>query len=101
MRQLFEIGEQVIADFKNYPENNGEYTILEVLTPEQMKEEFREYSILQSIYYRLDGLTIVGPRNGTICNAAGQSALRKKHKPSELSFTELMTNLSTKIQERI
>ena len=97
MKQLFEV---VIADFKYYPQNNGEYTVLEVMTPEKVKAEYPKFNILGSIYYRLEGLAIVGAISGEICNAAGQPALRKKHIPGEFRYNELIKNLNTKIQER-
>lgn len=95
MKQLFEVGEVVIADFKYYPQNNGEYTILEVLTQEQVKAEFPKFNILSDVYYRLEGLAIIGPKNGDICDAAGQPALRKKHQPSSQSFKDMMTTLKS------
>lgn len=96
MKQLYEVGEQVVAVFVNYPECNGEYVVLEVMTPEQTKAEFPMFSIREnSLYYRLDGLEIEGPMTGTICNAAAERALRKKHEPSQQSFKDLMTTLKS------
>lgn len=95
----FSVGEIVVADFKNYPQNNGEYTVLEVMSPEQVKIEFKDFKIYQTIYYRLGGLEIIGPIRGSIYNAAAEKALRKKQEPSGFSFDELMDNLNTKIQE--
>lgn len=93
MNAKFSEGEVVIAEFKNYPENNGGYTIIEVLTAEQFSTEFKDFLSIQSMYYRLQGLKIVGPNRGAICDAAGERALRKKHTPSEFSFNNLMDNL--------
>lgn len=93
MNAKFSEGEVVIAEFKNYPENNGEYTIIEVLTAEQFSTEFKDFLSIKSMYYRLQGLRIVGPSRGAICDAAGERSLRKKHTPSEFSFNSLMDNL--------
>lgn len=95
MKQLYEVGEVVVAVFVNYPECNGEYVVLEVMTPEQTKAEFPMFSIREnSLYYRLDGLKI-NPVEGVSCNAAAERALRKKHEPSQQSFKDLMTTLKS------
>lgn len=100
MKQLYKVGELVIATFVNYPECNGEYTVIEATTAEQTKAEFPMFKIHEnSLYYRLDGLEIKGPRTGTICNMAAERALRKKQEPGEMGYEELMTSLKNSVLE--
>lgn len=100
MRQLYEIGEQVIRQATTYTSYNGEYKIIGIISAEEMKKLHPFMAVLDQPYYELDGLDILTDR-GTISNHTVQAFLRKIHKPSTQSFTDLMTNLSTKIQERI
>ena len=99
MNPKFKQGEIVIANFKNYPQNNGEYTILEIMTPEQAQAEFNDFKIQSSVYYRLEGLEIVGPTSGTICSCAAEPALRKKHDKGNMSYKELMNSLKSPVLE--
>lgn len=100
MRQLFEIGEQVIRQATTYTDWNGEYKIIGVISAEEMKKLHPFMKVIDGWYYELEGFNVLTPR-GSVANHTFEGYLRKKHKPSELSFTELITNLSTKIQERI
>lgn len=98
-KPLFEVGEEVIAQFKYYPQNNGEYVIIEILTPEQFSKEFPEFLNNSRIYYRLEGLKIVGDKSlKYTTDCASESALRKKHKPSEMSFDGLMDFLKSPVK---
>lgn len=98
-KPLFEVGEEVIAQFKNYPHYNGEYIVVEVLTLDEYKKEFPSFRAFGPFYYRLEGLKIIGnmaPDRTTDC--ASESSLRKKHKPSEMSFDGLMDFLKSPVK---
>lgn len=101
MRQLYEIGELVIRQATTYTSYNGEYKIIGVISAEEMKQLHPFMKVTDDWYYELEGLSIDLPKSRGVSNHSGQRFLRKIHKGSDYSFTQLMTNLSTKIQERI
>ena len=101
MNQLYSIGEQVLRQATTYTNHNGEYKIIGVISAEEMQKLHPSMEVTDSWYYELEGLAIDLPKNRGVSNHSGQRFLRKIHKGSNYSFTELMTNLSTKIQERI
>lgn len=97
MRQLFSVGEEVILCSQERPKFNGEY-VVECVAPDG------EY-----VKCRLTGDFIRSDEGGgygylltpSIPDFEGneilwdQTALRKKHKPSTESFSEMMRNLNT------
>lgn len=96
-KPYFEVGEEVIAIFKHYPESNGRYIITEVLSNRQAKEEVQRSSKFKcDFYYRLDGLLLVwaeGTEGEVKFDLAGEPALRKIHKPSQFSFDQLISEI--------
>lgn len=101
MNQLYSINEIVLRQATTYTNWNGEYKIIGVISAEEMKKLHPFMKVIDNWYYELEGLSIDLPKNHGVSNHSGQRFLRKIHKGSDYSFTELMTNLSTKIQERI
>lgn len=99
MRQLYEIGELVIRQATTYTDWNGEYKVVGIISADEMKKFHPFMLVIDGWYYELEGFAAVTSRD--VSNHSHESFLRKIHKPSTQSFTELMTNLSTKIQERI
>lgn len=94
MRQpLFSVGEKVICQLKFYPEYSGEFYITEILSEEHFKQEFPMFRTTAQYYYRLDGLSIIGPKTGHETDCAGESALRKIYKPSRFSFDQLISEI--------
>jgi len=90
----FQVGEEVTAIFKNYPESNGDYVILEVLSNQQARQEIlgTGSKLLCEFYYRLDGLELIW--QGQVAgDFAGEPALRKKYPPSSQSFNELISSI--------
>jgi len=78
----FSVGEEVVLVSKESPELNGEYVIESIITDWEFDPG-----------YDLEGITLdEGP--GTNVHWA-QEALRKKHKPSDKSFSELMDTANT------
>lgn len=95
MRPKFEVGEVVLLRSRNYPELHGESVVREVYEEGTLVEpesdcEFK-YKCVQTSY-RLD-ISVV--HKGALTSVWGESALRKKHTPGELSFTDLMASLSS------
>lgn len=105
-KPLFEVGEQVIrqAGERNYPEANGEYIVIDVITVKQYEKMIPGVEGLGNYYYKLEGLHIAiedlhGKKTGIFTNYTSEKFLRKKHKPSELSFDSLMTTLKSSIKK--
>lgn len=103
MQQLYEIGEIVVRQATTYTDHNGEYKVVGIISAEEMKQLHPFMKVVSGWYYELDGLAIdlTEYTGGNIANHSLESNLRKIHNPSSMSYQELMTNLSTKIQERI
>lgn len=80
-RPLFSVGEEVLLQSVRYPELNGECTVLDV----------RNSTDNKTFGYKLT-IAAPEPTNGWWI----QSALRKKHKPSDHSFDSLMADLKSK-----
>lgn len=103
MKPKFEVGETVILQSKDCPEYNGEYIIENILT---IGDTY--YNRLNGEYYyiekNLGGFTYLftEPLQDPYCFEESEaiwseSALRKKYKPSELSFDALMSTLKSPI----
>jgi hypothetical protein len=80
MRPKFSVGEVIILKSKDFPECNGEYTVIEI----------KEHSLVGWIY-KLDVYHHVEGKSDFWC----ESALRKKYTPGEMSFDSLMHSLSS------
>lgn len=92
----FSVNEIVIVQSPHYPETNGEYEVVQVLT----YLEFRAHCQNQfkadpeGFIYKLKDYCATGkvnPENKTDC--VSEPSLRKKHLPGEFSFSSLMDNL--------
>lgn len=102
MKQLFQIGEEVILESPTYPKYNGDYFIVGVINGIEMLERYGVIAgvVATDIFYELDGLAIELHKivskelTGVICGHANQNSLRKKHKPSGESFQTMMTKLN-------
>ena len=85
----FKVGEEVILESKSLPECNGEYTVLEVFPKGHVLKEAEG-----TVYYCPDiGYAIGALPPAKFFDAWDQSSLRKKHPPSEESFSEMMGKL--------
>jgi hypothetical protein len=84
----FSVGEVVIrhAPSTNYPEHNGEYTILGIVHVGQLFKGFP--SVIW--YYELENLSI--HLHCGFLNVSNEKFLRKKHQKGEMSYTELMAS---------
>lgn len=96
MRQLYEIGELVIRQATTYTEHNGEYKIAGIICAKEMKQLHPFMKVIDGWYYELEGFNVDLPSGG-ISNHTHESFLRKIHKPSTQSFTELMSVLKSPI----
>lgn len=97
MRPKFEVGELVILQSVDLPERNGEYGVIEIYLPGLAIIDGKPYK-LTAISYRLDG---ADQTNDSLIHGGPtvfhEVALRKKHIPGELSFTDLMASLSSPV----
>lgn len=92
-RPLFEVGEEVILQSKSFPQYNGETTVVSV--------EYRSgLCVTTGKLLSPNYLYTLGVKSVEV-DVWDESALRKKHPPSEHSFTELMEKLKSgeKIEE--
>jgi len=93
----FAIGEIVILQSKRFPELNGEYQVVDVVSPGESR--------------LVDGFSMVNDRGGfgysLGVRAAGhsgwwcESALRKRHQPGEYSWQDLKTILRLPVARSI
>ena len=104
-KPLFEIGETVVrqAPSPYYSEYNGEYIVESIITRQDYEYAIPGVKGMHGFYYKLRGLAIhlenfAGDKTGKITSYTWEGFLRKKHKPSELSFQELVSSLTTPIK---
>ena len=93
----FEVGEEVILVSENEPQFNGDYIVAGVFDQEERAEHIRKRGFISNktggeFGYDL-GFVINVDKQGFEEIFWAQSALRKKHKPSTDSFTEMMSNI--------
>lgn len=84
-RPLFAVGEEVILQSVNYPEANGDYVIIEAFYGQALDSVTRELET--AFFYMLDTDAY---KKGEWWH---QESLRKKHKPTDESFDEMMNNI--------
>ena len=100
-RPLFEVGEEVIFESKNYPHYNGEYVVQGVISGEEHLllgyERGVGFGGKVHPYYCDLGITLnlilMGATTDEKWDYVPEASLRKKHKPSEGSFSSLISNL--------
>lgn len=104
----FEIGEEVILVSKSRPYLNGEYVVTDIhkssdIVENPFGENYRLPNDIPGYVYCLESLSHQTPlEDGTQIEAYIhwlESSLRKKHKPSEFTFEELMVNLKAEVVE--
>lgn len=110
MNNWFSVGEEVIVVNPIYPNAGGEYTVTEIVDIDSFKQEvggaFINYSN-HGCFYRLKDYRVTGTgttrHNGVAptTDLCGDKHLRKKHKGSDLGYSELIHSLNTKQQERV
>jgi hypothetical protein len=95
MNQLYQIGELVILQSEHQPKHNGEY-IIEAID-DSLMVNVNTKKIEGGLGYYLGFTGDMGNKYWT------QAALRKIHKPSTQSFTEMMSVLKmpNKVWERV
>lgn len=96
MRPKFEVGEVVLLRSRSFPELNCETTVTAVYVRGDIgmfRHEDKDYLFDgQEVAYFLDIVNRTAKGNPIPWS---ESALRKKHTPGELSFTDLMASLSS------
>lgn len=97
-KSYFHVGEEVILQSVDRPDLNGEYTVRQVLVGRETYicratgKKVRTYP--EGFYYILEEV-IPLTHDGFEINW-DESALRKKHKPSDDSFEQMMNKLKEK-----
>lgn len=107
-KPLFEVGETVVRQVPSpyYSECNGEYIVEAVISQEEYDRTIESVVSRPGFYYKLRDLVIHvknldGDKTGEISNHSWEGFLRKKHKPSDLSFQELVSSLKLQIKTPI
>ena len=80
MRPKFEVGEVVLLQSKDFPECNGECTVLDIAD-----------HVVHGAVYKLN----INHNVEGWMDYWKESALRKKHTPGEMTFDNLMASLSS------
>ena len=97
----FKVGEEVILQSKGYLEYNGEYIVESVFTPNQTVTDrisgLKSTNMSNCFVYRFTQI-LKSKKKENVEISFLESALRKKYKPSEVSFSELMTSLNQPIK---
>lgn len=103
MNSWFAIGEQVLRQGQYYSEANGEYVIEEIISAEEMKHLHPTMLVPEGLYYGLKGFSVektnaFGHKTGGFSHHTHESNLRKKHKPSDESFKDMMQNIKSDVR---
>lgn len=101
MTPKFSVGEVVILQSRTRPECNGEYTVVIVAHPGGRYIDPNHGGTMKNssagIGYVLDDPNLISAISEGIASAQwAESALRKKHQPGELSYTDLLESLTVK-----
>ncbi|UVN13478.1 hypothetical protein FBPa8_0014 [Pseudomonas phage vB_PaeP_FBPa8] len=96
-KPYFHVGEEVILQSVDRPDLNGEYTVRQVVVGRETYicrdtgSKIRTYP--EGVYYILEEVILLTDGFET---SWCESALRKKHKPSDDSFEQMMDKLREK-----
>ena len=88
----FKVGEVVTLQSKYYSHTNGEYAILGVIDQITYEKLYPSFIGGQGYYYDL-GIKWTGNKCGRMCKHCSEQSLKKKHKPSDQSFDQIMSSL--------
>ena len=101
-KPLFEVGEDVIIQSQDFPEASGECAVVEkIVGPGEKYVDRLSGNVFRNgsgKYAYLLSNKVPHPDGSGDEALWEESALRKKHKPSELSFKELVSSLKTPIK---
>ena len=95
MNPYFSVGEEVILQSKDEPQLNGEYVVEAVFDEGETASTSpgKTWVNVNGYGYFLEGEYHTHPDSDCPRVLWTESALRKKHKPSTDSFTEMMSNI--------
>lgn len=91
MRPKFEVGEEVICEYPGHPEDGKTMTVLLRVFSKEVPSVISGEIMPEGWFYDTDLMADTGSRRYT------ESMLRKKHKPSRMSFGDLMSSLKSPI----
>ena len=95
-RPKFQVGEEIILQSKSSPEYNGEYQVKDIIGPNEGYIGRLGKVCYISTCWSYD-LGFEFPHNGDICKSWLESALRKKHKPSDQSLEDMIKEINRSV----
>lgn len=105
MNAKFSVGEVVILQSRSRPECNGEYSVSAIVYGVSAYIDPHTGTLARCINRRNDIAYVLSDPNLLASDGDGkqsatwlESALRKKHQPGELSYSELLETLSIKAE---
>lgn len=103
MNNWFEVGEEVLLQSKSFPQYNGEYTIIKIVSPGESIDD--RLCNRKNRYKGTDVSYILSQPHANTEDFDFPveifwcpTALRKKHKPSDESFKSMMQNLKNSVR---
>lgn len=101
MRPKFEVGEEVILQSRTHPQANGEYVVGSVFKLDLEEKIATDIETGKRWTFKsLDGTysyDVGNILNGPQMTMVEEIELRKKHKPSRMSFDNLMSSLKSPV----
>lgn len=88
---LFNLDEEVILCSKAHPQCNGESVVIDIIHREDFEVMYPKWECTGTEWYYDVGVPIKA--NGERCWHWREDSLRKKHRPSEHSYKELLNKL--------
>ena len=103
-KPYFEVGEEVVLVSKYNPECNGDYIVCGIANHAQVEATLPDFGFIGvqiRHFYDLGFSREITSKKGYAMDSPyfGQPALRKKHKPSDESFSELMNNYYKEMEQ--
>lgn len=102
MNPKYSVGESVILQSKSMPEYNGEYTVYKILEQHQ-KFTCRLTGEILSTYDEGLGYLLCTPLKDKVEGFGEtqwmESALRKRHEPSQMSFQSLIQAINSPVKQ--
>lgn len=104
MNPKYSEGESVILQSISSPESNGEYTIRQVVKEGEMykcRHSGQDLINATDLGYILEEIITLSEsqKGGNIEAMWAESALRKKHEPSQMSFQSLIESINSPVKQ--
>ncbi|AMO43543.1 hypothetical protein O4_68 [Pseudomonas phage O4] len=96
-KPYFHVGEEVILQSVSRPDLNGEYTVRQVLSVNELficRNTGKKIRVVSNFTYLLEEVIVCGDEGMEM--SWYERALRKKHKPSDDNFQQMMNKFREK-----